>query len=313
MDQPETSRPSYALDFPKRVTVIINPVSCSDRVESFEQLMLPMFEEYGCMPTFVHTQKTLPATNLAREAVASGSDMIIAAGGDGTIMQTANALIGQDVPLAIIPLGTGNLLALNLHIPLDIGQAIATAMTGLRRSIDLVQVNGGEHYFAIMGGIGFDARIMDQTDRESKQKFGRIAYLWTALQNLEGDLFHASITLDEKISVHEKVKSILVANMGLIGPNFSAFPDAKPDDGFMCVGLLKASSAPEFIRLLATTMAEGTPAPDPSFDMYKCKSIKIELTHPQLYEYDGDIEGQITHLEMRIAPKALTVMSPQPQ
>jgi diacylglycerol kinase (ATP) len=294
----------------KLVTVIINPVSCSTGLELTRQQMIAKFATYGVIPNFVETLESTPATNIALEAIRNGAELIVAAGGDGTIMEAVNALVGSTIPIAIIPLGTGNLLALNLGLPLSIDGAIETAMTGEERLIDLVKVNGGQHYFAIMGGIGFDAQVMDDTDRASKQRFGRLAYIWTAIKNLEGNMFEARIQIDDHEPITDDLKSILIANMGLIGPNFSAFPDALPDDGFIRVGLLKASSATEFIRLVATAVAEGTPEPDPAFDVYTCKSVRVWLKEPQLYEYDGDLEGTITELFAEISPKSLRIMSP---
>jgi diacylglycerol kinase (ATP) len=244
-------------------------------------------------------------------ALERGFDLVVAAGGDGTIMEVANALIDADVPLGIIPLGTGNLLAFNLNIPFQIREALRVIVSDTERTIDIIRVNHGEHFFAIMGGIGFDAKVMDDTDRDSKHRFGRLAYLWTAVQNLEGELFEAILSMDDGEPESVRAKSILIANMGQLGPNVNAFPGVDPDSGIMQVGILKASHAADFARLVAKTVVDGSPADDPFFDVYSCRSLTVTLNSPQPFEYDGNVIGMVSDLTADVMPHALRVRIPK--
>ena len=152
-------KPAYApaSTAARAVTVILNPVSCPLGVDKIQEEIARLLTELGCEGTFLHTCEAETALALAQKALADGAKTIIAAGGDGTVMEALNALIGKDVPLGVIPLGTGNLLALNLDIPLTVPEAVKVAITGTSKKIDLVRVNHGEHYFAVMGGVGFDS------------------------------------------------------------------------------------------------------------------------------------------------------------
>src|SRR5579883_414982 len=233
--------PSETPNSAKNVTLIINPVTCPNGIDARKAEIIPALTERGWNVQAYETCAPEGALPEAKCAMESDTDMVIVVGGDGTLMEAMNALIGTSIPIAILPAGTGNLLALNLGIPWDTPGALDIALNGVPKPVDLVQVDGGKKYFAIMGGVGYDARIMDETDRRAKQKFGRLAYIWTALKNLGGQRFPFTITLDNGQTVRQMGKSVLVANMGEIMPGLKAFPNAKPDDGLVEVGILKAA------------------------------------------------------------------------
>jgi YegS/Rv2252/BmrU family lipid kinase len=293
-----------------KAAVIINPVSRPGQLEDIQEHIEDALKRNNFSTQFYHTVQTTPACQIATDAINHGAEIVLAAGGDGTVMEVINAVIGINVPLGIIPLGTGNLLAINLGIPTELNAAIEIAIHGHDRMLDVVSVNDGERYFAIMAGLGFDAQVMDGADRQSKQRFGRLAYIWSALQYIGGELFDATISFDHNESMAVKAKSLLIANMGLIDNNIRAFPNAVPDDGIMEVGVLKASDAGELARLVASAVMEGTPDSDPAFDIYPCRSVEIKLAEPQLFECDGDISGRVGQLTAEIVPHAVRLRTP---
>ncbi|HEY3329345.1 MAG TPA: diacylglycerol kinase family protein [Capsulimonadaceae bacterium] len=294
----------------RKVAVIVNPVSCPNGIEQFESAVRQEFERHQIDWSAVHTSESVNASTLAKRAVDSGVAMVVAAGGDGTVMEAMNALIGTDVPLGVIPLGTGNLLAVNLAIPLDLAGAVDTALSGTPKRIDVVRVNDGEKYFAIMGGLGFDARIMAKTDRASKQRFGRCAYLWTAIKERRSQRFQVSVSLDGGAPIHLKAKSVLIGNLAQIAPNVRLFDNTAPDDGLIEVGLLKANSVEDFVRLGWRTLI-GRPADDPQFDAYQARRVEIVARRPEPIEYDGDSAGMARRLSLTVASKAVAVMVPK--
>ncbi len=300
---PDTRRPT-------NVMAILNPASIGPEISSVESKIAGHAGEIDFEVRFYHTDLAVSTATVAADAIASGADLIIVAGGDGTIMEVVNAVIGTTVPIGIIPVGTGNLLAINLGIPMQIDEAVTAALGGAPRSIDLVKVNNEDHYFAVMGGLGFDAAVMESTDRDSKQRFGRLAYIWTAVQHLEGELFDAFITLDNGKEMVVQARSILIANMGFLGININAFPTAIPDDGIIQVGILKAASTVEFARLMAETLIGGVPQSDPTFDMLECRTIDISLPVPQQFEYDGEVIGMVDRLRAEVVSKAVHIMTP---
>jgi YegS/Rv2252/BmrU family lipid kinase len=293
------------------VAVILNPALVPSDIDIVEADIANNLTSRGCAVRFFRTVTTCPVSDFAYEAVRSGAKLVIAAGGDGTIMEVVNALVGTGIPVGIIPLGTGNLLATNLGLPYTIDEALDVAVTGVDRPIDLVKINNGDHYFAIMGGIGFDAKIMEDTDRPTKQRIGRLAYVWTALKNLQGQLFEAEIAIDNTSAISVQAKSLLIANMGKLDANINAFPEAVPDNGLMQLGILTASNVTDFARLFANALVVGAPQEDPSFAVYNCKKLEIQLKSPQPFEYDGETAGEISHLIAEVVPHAICIRSPR--
>src|SRR5918997_5241973 len=163
----------------KRVFVVLNPVAGTSVVDevrrALDQHFLPGETTYE-----VHeTLKEDAVERIAREAQGRGYEMVVAAGGDGTVSAVAEGLVGTATPLGIIPLGTANVLARELGIPVELEGAVQL-LAGAHgvTSIDAMKV-GQKHYFTQVG-VGIDALMIRDTKREHKRRFGRIAYLWTA-------------------------------------------------------------------------------------------------------------------------------------
>ena len=260
---------------------------------------------------YMRTSESGGAGPCATEAISGGATLLIAAGGDGTMMETINAAVGSGVPVGIVPLGTANLLALNLDIPSSVEEAVKIAVGGVPTEIDLVKVNATGHYFAIMGGIGFDARIMHETARAEKRRFGRLAYLRTALKHIRGHRFAVTVTLDDRPPIRLLAKSVLIANLGELMPGLSLFADTSPSDGIIEVGLLKASRLQHFLSLIGRLILRRADQ-DPSFDVYQARRVRVETSRPQPFELDGDPQDHVSHIDMEVAPKAATIMLPRP-
>src|SRR5688572_11787115 len=138
---------------------------------------------YGVDEVIWHeVPKSKKAPKRVREALDAGAELVVVWGGDGMVQRCADALAGSGTPVAIIPAGTANLLAHNLGIPQDLGEAVRIAFHGARRVIDLGRVNG-EH-FAVMAGVGFDADMIRDAGHGLKDRLGRVAYFWTGARHL---------------------------------------------------------------------------------------------------------------------------------
>lgn len=295
----------------KNVTLIINPVSCPNGVEARKAEIIPRLLERGWQVQTYETCAPEGALPEARRALEAGTDLVIVVGGDGTVMEAMNALIGTGVPIAIVPSGTGNLLALNLGIPWDLPHSLDIALTGVPKPIDLVQVDDGAKYFAIMGGVGYDARIMEETPRKVKQKIGRLAYIWTAIKNLRGQRFPVSLSIDGAPPIRQMAKSVLVANLGQILPKLTVFPDSRPDDGVIEVGILKAARPLDFVRLFFRSLV-GRPQEDPAFDAYQARRLTLAIGREEPLELDGDVIARVRQLDLAVTPGAIQVMMPRP-
>ncbi len=263
--------------------------------------------QHGATATFFETCEEETARPIAARAIEAGSTLIIAAGGDGTVMETINAAMGTQTVIGIVPAGTGNLMAANLNIPLTVEEAVATALTGVVKKIDLVSIDGGDRYFAIMGGLGYDAVIMRNTPRIVKQKLGKLAYAVTAIREMRGMRFSVQLLLDDERRIRTHAKMVLIANMGEVVKGVRLFPDADPGDGAFEVGILKSGG----VRSILTTIwhiARGKPADSPYFDRYTARKLILRTRKPVPYELDGDDLGDENVLMAEIAPHAARIM-----
>lgn len=188
-------------------------------------------------PFWREVPKSRKAPAQVKRALAEGAELLLAWGGDGMVQRCVDALGGSDVPFAIIPAGTANLFATNLGIPDDIERAVAVALHGARRRLDLGRFNGER--FAVMAGAGFDAAmIRDAGSGSLKERLGRIAYVWTGSENLRAKPFRAEIEVDGAEWYKGKASCILFGNPGKLVGGVEAFEDARPDDGKLELGVV---------------------------------------------------------------------------
>ena len=173
----------------QRAGFVINPIKFDD-VDDVRRQMERICAENGWdEPLWLETTEEDPGAGQAREVLDAGCDLVVPIGGDGTVRTVASQLVGTDVPLGLVPAGTGNLLARNLDLPVTPREgALNLARTGADRRVDVGQVrywdtDGETHeeYFLVMGGVGMDADVMESTDDEVKKRFGWMAYARSAV------------------------------------------------------------------------------------------------------------------------------------
>lgn len=246
-------------------------------------------------------------------AVKAGSDLVICIGGDGTVLQVATSLAGTSVPLAIVPTGTGNLLASNLGIPHPVDEAIHTALSGRTRRIDVgrLSIGGKRRAFTVACGIGFDADVMERTESEEKGRWGRFAYLASAIQE-SGNLQNAphEITLDG-VSMATDAAQILVANFGRVPPGVRV-RGVRPDDGLLDVFVIRASGRLPALMAGLEALRQTELGESDGHRVFRAQARKIRIeTRPERrVEVDGSVVGT-TPIRVAIRPSALTVMVPR--
>jgi diacylglycerol kinase family enzyme len=205
---------------PQRAAIIINPAKPVDI--DVRGLVAKHCVENGWGETlWFETTKEDPGVGQAKEALAQGADIVIAAGGDGTVRCVAEVLSGGDTPMGLLPLGTGNLLARNLGMDVtDYDGAMAGALIGTERKIDVVRARRSdpekEQLFLVMAGVGYDATIMADTNEDLKDKVGWLAYVDAGIRNLPGKPVRATIVIDGQTAVHRGVRSVMVGNCGKV-------------------------------------------------------------------------------------------------
>lgn len=274
-----------------------------------------------------------PGLGAARGAVEAGADVVLAAGGDGTVRAVAEHLAesGARAELGIIPLGTGNLLARNLGVPLkDLTAAFERALTGEAIPLDIGwarlavdgETDGKRYAFAVMAGFGIDAHMITETDDDLKDRAGWLAYVESL-----GRALSSSEVIDIRLSGQnlepsdEQAHTLLVGNCGSLQGGMTLLPDADPSDGELDLLVLSADSIPGWAdtmrnlvwdnglrRLLSPSSSDEDQAKgSDSATHRRITELTVELDEPRVFEVDGDALGETNRVEISVQPGAVRV------
>jgi len=284
--------------------VVVNPTKVTD--DERAQLLRALRREGVAEVSFVETTAEDPGVGQSREAVEAGADVVIAWGGDGTVMACVTGVAGTDTPLAIMAGGTGNLLARNLDIPLDLAEGAGVAAHGARRRIDVGAL--GERRFAVMAGIGFDAAMLQDASEKSKARIGPVAYVASGLRQLSTRRFDVTVTVDDQPPMHRRARTVLVGNVGKLQGGLPVLPDAVPDDGVLDVVVISPRTRLEWVQV-AWRVVIRRPHPD-HMDTLRGRRILIETATPQPHELDGEVLGDTTSMCCEVQPGALLLCVP---
>ena len=262
----------------------------------------------GCSdPIWYEVAKSSKAHKAVRKALENGAKLLFVWGGDGMVQRCIDALRGHDVALAILPAGTGNLLATDLGIPKDIARAVEIGLKGERRKLDVGVVNGER--FAVMAGSGFDAIMIQGTSRLEKEKLGRLAYLRSSVKAMRARSVRMSIRLDGALWFKGRASCVLVGNIGKATGGIQVFDDASPSDGVLNVGVVTARNMWDWLRVFleVATDRRGT---TPLMKKASAREIIVKLQRKRPYELDGGVRPATKRLKIRIRPRAVTVCVP---
>lgn len=289
----------------QRAAFIYNPTKVPDfdglkyRVEKFMKA-----NKWGT-PLWLETTRDDPGISACERAVEDKVDVVFVCGGDGTVMAAVTALSGRDMPLAILPAGTGNLLARNLGLPLDDEEAaLRIGLSDRERLIDVAAIE--DRKFAVMAGIGLDAAIMRDARDDLKKAMGWPAYIVSAGKHLRGEGMRVSITLDDQRPIQRRVRTVVIGNVGKLQANIPLLPDAQPDDGLLDVVLLAPRGTLDWARVVGLVLTARLTR-DRRVERFRCQHVLIEATSPQPRQLDGDLIDDGTRMDIQIEPKALRV------
>lgn len=258
-------------------------------------------------PIWSEVPKSRFAPERVQRALDEGAELVFVWGGDGMVQRSIDTLAGTGVTLAIIPAGTANLFASSLEIPSDIEEAVEIGLNGRDRTLDVGKINGER--FAVMAGAGLDAHMIQEADGGLKDRFGRVAYIWTASKSLRKDPFKARIEINDELWYKGTASCVLLGNVGSLFGGIEAFDNARPDDGLLEVGVTNAEGVWEWARTVART-AIGTTAKSPFVQVTKAKKVRVELDRKVAYELDGGAREPTKLLKVKIEPGAITVRVP---
>ncbi|WP_156761976.1 diacylglycerol/lipid kinase family protein [Microbacterium karelineae] len=276
--------------------------------------------------TWHETEVDDPGISAARAAIDAGADLILAAGGDGTVRAVAAHLgeSGADVDLGIVPLGTGNLLARNLDVPLgDVRAAVERALNGEPRAIDLgwAEVEGDgidERYaFAVMAGFGIDAHMITETDDDLKDKAGWLAYVESLGRAVSAsEVIRVTLTFADGESEEDDAHTLIVGNCGTLQGGFTLLPDADPSDGELDLFVLDAEGVGGWADTLKNVVWDNGIArlfgsddaqSSDSVTHRRLTKLGLDLAEPRVFEVDGDDIGEITRASISVQPAAIRV------
>jgi len=254
--------------------------------------------------TLVHRNDN--TTNIVKKLLGK-VDLIAVYGGDGTVTRVAHAMIGQAIPLAIIPSGTANVIAKEFGIPLELRDAIELITNGLSevKTIDTGICN--RRPFVIRVNFGLMADMVSHAERAMKDSFGQFAYGMSAIEALsETTPTQYKMHIDGQ-EVIEIGVSLSVTNLGSIGiSDYAMLPSIKIDDGLFDVILLNHADILSLLRLAGSTLLQTESS---VLKRWRCKEILIDLTSSQSYILD-DCELKARHLAISIRPKSLNILVP---
>jgi diacylglycerol kinase family enzyme len=287
--------------------VVVNPVKLDDP-EKFKAAVRSAMAEHGWSePTWLDTTPEDTGEGQARSAVRAGADLVLACGGDGTVTAAASGLAGTGIPLAVIPLGTGNLLARNLGLPIDLGGALSVALSGKTRQLDVGIANGS--LFLTMAGLGLDAKMLDGASELVKKRFGWGAYLASALRHLRDPPMRVSLRADSGAPLRRRASGIIVGNVGTLQGGLTLLPDAQPDDGLLDVVVLTARGWGSWLALVLHLLLRRAGG-SAQVTRRTFAELRIDTDRGYLWELDGEVMGRTRQLVITIRPGTLLLRVP---
>ena len=298
----------------RRCAVVFNPTKVLDPVV-FERIIADELREHGWQPPIMMpTTPDDPGHEMTQRAVADDVDLVLAAGGDGTVRVVSSELVNTGIPLGLIPAGTANLLARNLGIPHDDEAALDIALGGVATPIDVVRVRvdqaeepGPREHFAVMGGMGIDAKVMSDTSSQLKKTVKSVAYGVAVAQNLNHQPTPVKVWVDDELVADRPASLILLGNVGEIQAGLQLFPGASATDGSVDVLVTGPRGVAGWVQwgLGIVTRQRWKSV------VVSGRRVRIEASEPMPYQLDGDTLGTTTGFEARVIAGGIRLMLPR--
>jgi YegS/Rv2252/BmrU family lipid kinase len=291
-----------------RTRLIVNPAAGQGRPRRNLTHLRHCLRDYGFKVETVLTHRVGEATVAAREAAQSGYDCVLVGGGDGTVNEVVNGLAGTEVALGVVPLGTGNVFAHNIGVPISIEGACEAMARGTVRQVDLGKANG--RYFLLMAGIGFDAQVVQEVQPQLKSLLRGFAYVLSTLNNVfRYQTSRMRITLDGKHEMSLPAWLVMVGNVSSYAWNIKVTSFARIDDGYLDVCIFPHRGRLVGVRQAIRTLV-GQHIAYREVEYHRAQRIHIVSTPPVPVQLDGDAHT-ITPVDIHVVHRALNVIMPK--
>ena len=290
----------------QKIHIVINPAS--GQPDTILNKLNDVFHPAGVEWSVSITLKSGDATRFAHQAIAEGAEVVGAYGGDGTVMEVSQAVRGGEVPMAILPGGTANLMSVELGVPKDLSQAAQIIVDSESRVRRVDMGRYGEREFMLRIGIGFGGDKVKMADRELKDKWGILAYSIAGLKALhteEQAVYKVTVDGEE---FETDGKTCLIDNAGNMGMgSLTAAQNISVSDGLLDVIVVRDASVGSWVAM-GKEMTGREPNPD-AFKHWQGKEITVECDPPQTVQGDGEVWGE-TPVSATVLPAELPVLVP---
>ncbi|MFG3194320.1 diacylglycerol kinase family protein [Streptomyces omiyaensis] len=305
-----------------RALVVRHPHACPDELAA--RIRATLLRHGFTDQRWISTGPDRPCGDLAEEYAAGGADLVVACGGDGTVRACAEVVAAAGVPLALVPCGTGNLLARNLDLPSDPEQALDAALDGGDFAIDTGRARGdglAPTLFTVMTGAGFDAAMVRDASPSLKARLGWPAYVLAAVRHLAEPRTRLTIRLDGGRRIRRRARMAVIGNVGTLQAGMRLLPRARPDSGRLELVLFDPRGPAGWLAAALhiagrpprrTPAATDGPVAGGALEYFTATRVDIRFARTRPRELDGDALPDGTRLTAVVEPAALRVRLPRP-
>jgi YegS/Rv2252/BmrU family lipid kinase len=304
--------PDYPILDSDRYLVLLNPNAAGGQPEVLRRRIAGAMASHRVHFDIVETTGAEQGLGVIRAAVEARCKAVVAAGGDGTIALALRGTAGSEVPVALLPFGTGNQLALNFGVPVSLEDSVRVAVEGVEERIDLGRI--GDEYFALIAGAGLDAEVMASATSELKSRLGVLAYFVGGLKHVitPSRTRYRIVADDEELEIEASM--VLLANAGMIGAGglpveLKVAPRTSFQDGLLDVAIFAPRHLPDMAAML-TRVALHKYSGDDRMIFLQAQRVSVEADPPVAAQIDGEARGE-TPIVAEIDPLAGRILVPR--
>ena len=294
----------YGVTMAPRYPLIMNPKARSERAQRARRFVMENATRFAIYAT----KSGEESAELARRFSKEGEEVVVAAGGDGTLNAVVGGLAGTKTVLGVLPTGTMNVFARELNIPFGhLAAALDVIDGGHVKEVDLFEAEGTP--FVQMAGVGFDAQVIEETTTESKRRLGPLAYILSAVKVLGSEPPRMKVHFDE--GVEAEGACVLLGNGALYGGQLRLFGKADNADDLLDVLVYKEAGYKAALGSLGTVARGGFEADGKVVEYYQTSGLAVESDREVPVEVDGELWGRAKRVEFKAMAEKLRVLAPE--